>query len=66
MLRIPFVLIAMGVHGSVSRAIGPVIGTAMTYCCTTPEKDAGPGQLSVQETRQMIKILKTKLNSQLV
>lgn len=60
-LKVPFVLIAMGVHGSASRALGPVMGTAMTYCCTAPEKDAGPGQLSVSETKAMITALQNKL-----
>jgi len=61
-LTIPFVLISMGVHGSISRVLGPLMGTSMTYCCTTPEKDAGPGQLSIEEIVNIINILKTKLS----
>jgi len=62
-LKKPFMLIAMGPHGSISRALGPVMGTAMTCCCTTPEKDAGPGQLSVKETRDIYTILKEKIQT---
>ncbi len=41
------IAISMGEYGQVSRIIGPVLGSPITYACL--EGEVAPGQLSVQE-----------------
>jgi 3-dehydroquinate dehydratase-1 len=56
-INVPFVAIAMGKYGSISRALGPIMGTAMTYCASRKGLEGAPGQLPVKETRDIINIL---------
>jgi 3-dehydroquinate dehydratase type I len=54
---IPFAAIAVGKYGSASRPLACVLGSSMTYCTTKKSEEAPPGQLSVEDTRAIIRIL---------
>ena len=56
-LKIPFIAIAMGEYGKPSRALGPVLGSAGTYCCVERGKEGAPGQMTVKKTRNLIEML---------
>jgi 3-dehydroquinate dehydratase type I len=56
-LKIPFVVIAMGKYGSASRPLSCVLGSSMTYCAVEKGKEGAPGQLPVKDTRNIIKNL---------
>ena len=56
-LNIPFVTIAMGRHGSITRPLACVLGSSMTYCAVRKGKEGAPGQLPVKETREIINLL---------
>jgi 3-dehydroquinate dehydratase type I len=53
----PFAAIAIGKYGSASRPLACVLGSSMTYCTTKRSEEAPPGQLSVEDTRAIIRIL---------
>jgi 3-dehydroquinate dehydratase-1 len=57
LLTVPFVAIAMGKFGSISRPLACVMGSAMTYCAREKGKEGAPGQLPVKETRDIIDLL---------
>lgn len=59
-LSVPYVAIAMGKHGSASRPLSCVLGSACTYCKRSAKKSGAPGQLTVEETRGIIDILKIR------
>lgn len=52
----PVVTMAMGQLGKISRISGAVFGSALTFA--TSQHSSAPGQLTVQETRQGINLLK--------
>ena len=42
---------ALGAEGSISRVMGPVFGSCMTYGFVEGEEPAAPGQLPIRELR---------------
>lgn len=52
----PVVTMAMGQLGKISRISGAVFGSAITFA--TSQHSSAPGQLTIQETRQGINLLK--------
>jgi len=54
-LEAPFAVIALGAHGAPSRPLACVLGASFTYCAM--EQGAIPGQLTLQETREMVRLL---------
>jgi 3-dehydroquinate dehydratase-1 len=60
LLKIPYVAIAMGEHGSSTRALSLVAGASMTYCAVKKGKEGAPGQLPVRETKKLYELLKLK------
>jgi len=56
-LDVPFVVIAMGKYGSITRPLACVLGSSMTYCAIEKGKEGAPGQLTVEDTRRIIEIL---------
>jgi len=56
-LDIPFVAIAMGKYGSITRPLACVLGSSMTYCAVEKGKEGAPGQLTVEVTRRIMEIL---------
>ncbi len=59
-LKIPFVVIAMGNYGSVSRIYSLILGASMTYCAVEKGKEGAPGQLPVADTKRIYELLKIK------
>ena len=51
-LEVPFAAIALGVHGAPSRPLACILGASFTYCAM--ERGSVPGQLTLQETRDII------------
>jgi len=52
-LDVPFAAIALGPHGAPSRPIALALGASFTYCAV--EAGSAPGQLTVAETRDVLK-----------
>jgi len=51
-LDVPFAAIALGAHGAPSRPMACILGASFTYCAVEP--GTIPGQLTIQETRDLI------------
>ena len=51
-LDVPFAVIALGAHGAPSRPLACILGASFTYCAM--EQGSVPGQLTLQETRDII------------
>ncbi|HZK02734.1 MAG TPA: type I 3-dehydroquinate dehydratase [Anaerovoracaceae bacterium] len=51
----PFVIIGMGKNGMLSRIIGGIFGSALTF--SKGSEPSAPGQLGVEEVRQVIELL---------
>jgi len=54
-LDVPFAAIALGPHGAASRPLACALGSSFTYCAV--EAGAVPGQLTVSETREILKMV---------
>jgi 3-dehydroquinate dehydratase-1 len=55
----PFITIAMGKLGSISRVSGELFGSAITF--GTIGKGSAPGQLEVSELREILRVLKLEI-----
>jgi len=51
------IAISMGELGKVSRILGPVLGSYLTYASTCKEKESAPGQLTVGELKKVLEII---------
>ncbi len=54
-LDVPFAAIALGASGAPSRPMACILGASFTYCAM--EQGSVPGQLTIQETRDIIAML---------
>ena len=54
------IALSLGSFGRVSRILGPLLGSYLTYGSVSNGKEAGPGQLTVAELRQINSILERK------
>jgi len=54
-LNVPFAAIALGPYGAPSRPLACLLGASFTYCAI--EGGGVPGQLTVTETREVMKTL---------
>lgn len=54
------IALSMGKLGRISRLLGPLLGSYLTYASVSKEKRSAPGQLTVDELREMLSIIKTK------
>lgn len=54
-LDVPFAAIALGAPGAPSRPLACILGASFTYCAM--EQGSIPGQLTLQETREIIALL---------
>lgn len=52
------IAIAMGEEGRLNRILAPLSGSAFTYCSIKPGHESSPGQLTVQEARQIYAALR--------
>lgn len=55
---IPVIAISMGDAGKVSRILEPLLGSYMTFASPRKGKESAPGQLTVEEVREVMRILK--------
>ncbi|MEW5827144.1 MAG: type I 3-dehydroquinate dehydratase [Candidatus Bipolaricaulota bacterium] len=54
-LGVPFAAVSLGPYGAASRPVALLLGSSFTYCATGGA--AAPGQLTVGETRDVLRIL---------
>lgn len=57
-LKIPIIAISMGELGKISRILGPLFGSYLTFASPGKGKESAPGQLTVDELRKVFEILK--------
>ncbi|HEX54921.1 MAG: type I 3-dehydroquinate dehydratase [Candidatus Altiarchaeales archaeon] len=55
---IPIIAVSMGEIGKVSRILAPILGSYLTYASIEKGRESAPGQLTVNELRQILRILK--------
>lgn len=54
-IGIPLIMVSMGAVGSITRLLGGVIGSDLTFLCA--KGASGPGQIDIEEFRQMNRLL---------
>jgi 3-dehydroquinate dehydratase type I len=55
----------MGAHGKISRIMAPMLGSYLTYASLEKGEESAPGQMTVEEIRQIAGILGIKGNNKL-
>lgn len=56
-LNVPFVTLAMGDYGRLSRVLSLLFGASLTYCSCQKGKEGAPGQLPLEETKRLYTML---------
>jgi len=56
--RIPIIAISMGKVGKISRILAPLLGSYLTYASAEKGRESAQGQLTVEELKQILGILK--------
>jgi 3-dehydroquinate dehydratase type I len=59
-LGIPVIAISMGEYGRISRILGPLFGSYLTYASPGKGLESAPGQLTVEEMQTILGILGRK------
>ncbi|MBN2250498.1 MAG: type I 3-dehydroquinate dehydratase [Candidatus Altiarchaeota archaeon] len=59
-LGIPVIAVSMGEYGRISRVIGPLFGSYLTFASAGKGKESAPGQLTIDELKQVLGILKAR------
>lgn len=54
---ISVIALSMGELGRISRVVGPLLGSYLTFASAGGGREAGPGQLTVDEVRTVLSIL---------
>jgi len=57
-LKIPVIVLSMGEIGRISRIFGPLLGSYITFASPYTGRESAPGQLSVDEIKSILEILK--------
>lgn len=57
-IDVPYVAIAMGDYGSITRPFALKLGASMTYCAPDRDKLGAPGQLTIEDTRTVLGMFK--------
>jgi len=57
-IGIPVIAVSMGSYGKISRVLGPLFGSYLTYAAAKKGKESAPGQLTVEETKKVLGVLK--------
>lgn len=58
--------IAMGPDGQLSRVLGPVFGSKITYACLSSDEETAPGQINVQTLIEKYRLRSITSNTQLL
>jgi 3-dehydroquinate dehydratase I len=56
----PIIAISMGEYGKITRVLGPLLGSYLTYAAPEKGKESAPGQLTVEEMNKIQKTLNKK------
>lgn len=59
-LKIPLISIAMGEYGSITRMIGGVFGSAVTFA--VGENSSAPGQIPIDELRSVLTVIQNSVS----
>jgi 3-dehydroquinate dehydratase type I len=57
---IPIIAVSMGEYGKISRILGPLLGSYLTFASPAKGQDAAPGQLTVEELHTVFDMLGRK------
>jgi len=57
---IPVIAVSMGEYGRISRILGPLLGSYLTFAAPAKGQEAAPGQLTVEELHTVFDILSRK------
>jgi 3-dehydroquinate dehydratase type I len=57
---IPIIAISMGEYGKISRILGPLLGSYLTFASPAKGQEAAPGQLTVEELHTVFDMLNRK------
>jgi 3-dehydroquinate dehydratase-1 len=57
---IPIIAISMGEFGKISRVLGPLFGSYLTFASTGGGSESAPGQLTVDELKQILEIIEQR------
>jgi len=57
---IPIIAVSMGEYGKISRILGPLLGSYLTFAAPAKGREAAPGQLTVEELHTVFDILSRK------
>ena len=57
-IGIPIIAVSMGEYGKISRILGPLLGSYLTFASPSKGQEAAPGQLTVEELHTIFDILK--------
>ncbi len=55
--KIPVIAISVGEYGRISRILGPLLGSYMTFASPAKGRESAPGQLSVDELKKVLAIV---------
>ena len=55
---IPIIAVSMGEYGKISRILGPLLGSYLTFASPAKGREAAPGQLTVEELHTVFDMLK--------
>jgi 3-dehydroquinate dehydratase type I len=55
---IPIIAVSMGEYGKISRILGPLLGSYLTFASPARGQEAAPGQLTVEELHTVFDMLK--------
>ena len=56
--RVPTIALSMGPRGVLTRILAPKFGGVLTYACPGDVAEAGPGQVSVRQMRDLYRVQK--------
>ena len=57
-IGIPIIAVSMGEYGKISRILGPLLGSYLTFASPAKGREAAPGQLTVEELHTVFDMLK--------
>ena len=55
---IPLIAISMGEKGKITRVLGPLLGSYLTFAAIATGKESAPGQMTVKDLRDIFQIIK--------
>jgi 3-dehydroquinate dehydratase type I len=59
-IGIPIIAVSLGEYGKISRILGPLLGSYLTFASPAKGQEAAPGQLTVEELHTVFDILSKK------